>query len=78
MGSTTRRLSGTGAWELPWYSPIGDRYDLRLDVRGDLYQTDGNPQTFEENGSNVTGRVIPRATLNWAGHGSARCSAPRR
>ena len=65
QGLATRRLSTTGAWELPWYSPIGDRYDLRLDVRGDLYQTDGDPQTFENNGSNVTGRVIPRATLNW-------------
>jgi LPS-assembly protein len=65
QGLATRRLSATGAWQLPWYSPIGDRYELRLDARGDLYQTDGNPQTFEDNGSNVTGRVIPRATLNW-------------
>jgi LPS-assembly protein len=65
QGLATRRLSTTGAWQLPWYSPIGDRYDLRLDVRGDLYQTDGDPQTFEDNGSNATGRVIPRATLNW-------------
>jgi LPS-assembly protein len=64
-GLDTRRLSTTGAWQLPWYSPIGDRYELRLDVSGDLYQTDGDPQTYEENGSNVTGRVIPRATLHW-------------
>ena len=65
-GLDTRRLSGTGAWQLPWYSPIGDRYELRLDVRGDFYQTNGDPQTFEENGANVIGRVIPRATLHWS------------
>ena len=64
-GLDTRRLSATGGWELPWYSPIGDRYELRLGVRGDLYQTDGDPQTFEENGTKVTARVIPRATLHW-------------
>jgi LPS-assembly protein len=64
-GLDTRRLSGGGAWQVPWYSPIGDRYELRLDVRGDLYQTSGDPETFEENGSNATGRVVPRATLHW-------------
>jgi LPS-assembly protein len=64
-GLDTRRLSSTGAWILPWQSRIGDRYELQLDVRGDLYQTDGDPQTFEDNGSNATGRVIPRATLHW-------------
>jgi LPS-assembly protein len=64
-GLDTRRLSSTGAWMLPWQSPIGDRYELRLDVRGDLYQTDGDPETFEDNGSNATGRVLPRATLHW-------------
>jgi LPS-assembly protein len=64
-GLDTRRVSSTGAWILPWQSGIGDRYELRLDVRGDLYQTDGDPETFEDNGSDTTGRVIPRATLHW-------------
>jgi LPS-assembly protein len=64
-GLDTRRVSGTGAWTLPWQSPIGDRYELRLDLRGDFYQTDGDPQTFEDNGSDTIGRVIPRATLHW-------------
>ena len=64
-GLDTRRLSSTGAWMLPWYSPIGDRYELRLDVRGDFYQTDGNPTTFEDNGTDTEARVIPRATLHW-------------
>ena len=64
-GLDTRRVSSTGAWILPWQSLIGDRYELRLDVRGDFYQTEGDPETFEDNGSNTAGRVIPRATLHW-------------
>jgi LPS-assembly protein len=64
-GLDTRRLSATGGWQVPWYSPIGDRYELELSMRGDFYQTNGDPQTFEDDGSNTTGRVIPRATLQW-------------
>lgn len=65
-GLDTRRVSATGGWHLPWYSPIGDRYELRLDLRGDFYQTDGDPQTFEEDGTGTEGRLIPRATLHWS------------
>jgi LPS-assembly protein len=65
-GLDTRRLSATGGWQLPWYSPIGDRYELQLSLRGDFYQTDGDPQTFEENGSGMQARAIPRATVNWS------------
>jgi LPS-assembly protein len=65
-GLDTRRVSTTGGWQLPWYGRIGDRYDLQLSMRGDFYQTDGDPQTFEENGSGTEGRVIPRATLHWS------------
>jgi LPS-assembly protein len=65
-GLDTRRLSATGGWQLPWYSPIGDRYELRLSMRSDFYQTDGDPETFEENGTGTEARVIPRATLHWS------------
>ena len=65
-GLDTRRLSATGGWQLPWYSPIGDRYELQLSLRGDFYQTDGDPQTFEENGSGIQARAIPRATVHWS------------
>jgi LPS-assembly protein len=65
-GLDTRRLSATGGWQLPWYSPIGDRYELQLSLRGDFYQTDGDPQTFEENGSGMQARAIPRATVHWS------------
>jgi LPS-assembly protein len=65
-GLDTRRVSATGGWQLPWYSPIGDRYELDLSMRGDFYQTDGDPESFEDNGSGTQGRAIPRATLHWS------------
>jgi LPS-assembly protein len=65
-GLDTRRLSATGGWQLPWYSPIGERYELQLSMRGDFYQTNGDPESFEDNGSSVDGRAIPRATLHWS------------
>jgi LPS-assembly protein len=65
-GLDTRRMSATGGWQLPWYSPIGDRYELQLSMRGDFYQTDGDPETFEDNGSGTAARAIPRATLHWS------------
>jgi len=65
-GLDTRRFSATGGWELPWDGPIGDRWRLRLSLRGDLYQTDGDPETLGEDGSNVESRVVPRATLDWS------------
>ena len=52
-------------------------------LRGDFYQTDGDPQTFEENGSNVTGRAIRarHCTWSWPWIGEvfgavSRCSSP--
>jgi LPS-assembly protein len=65
-GLDTRRLSAAGGWQLPWYSPIGDRYELQLSLRSEFYQTDGDPETFEENGSATQARAIPRATLHWS------------
>ncbi len=66
-GLDTRRVSTTAGWELPYVGALGDQYQLRLDVRGDAYQTDGDPETFDDNGgSNVTGRVVPRVTADWS------------
>jgi LPS-assembly protein len=65
-GLDTRRFSVGGGWELPWLGELGDQYKLRLSLRGDAYQTDGNPQTFGSNGGeNFTGRVLPRMTVDW-------------
>jgi LPS-assembly protein len=65
-GLDTRRVSATGGWELPWASQLGDQYRLTLSLRGDAYNTNGNPQTFgSSGGTSTTGRVIPRLTLDW-------------
>ena len=65
-GLDTRRLSAAGAWRLPWQGPIGDRYEVRLGMRGDLYQTDGDPLTFGDDGQNVETRLSPEARLEWS------------
>jgi LPS-assembly protein len=66
-GLDTRRLSTTGGWELPWASPLGDQYRLKLSLQGDGYWTDGDPETLGSNGgNNTTGRVLPRLTADWS------------
>ncbi len=66
-GLDTRRLSTTGGWEVPWSSDLGDQYRLALSLQGDAYYTDGNPETFDsDGGTNVTGHVLPRMTLDWS------------
>ncbi len=66
-GLDTRRLSTTGGWEVPWMSELGDQYRLRLSLRGDAYDTDGDPETFgSAGGDNTTGRVLPRLTTDWS------------
>lgn len=66
-GLDTRRVSTGVSWELPKQGPIGDLYRLTLSARGDVYQTDGNTETFgSDGGNNAVGRFIPRATLDWS------------
>ncbi len=66
-GLDTRRLSTAAGWERPWVGSIGDLYSLRLNLRGDAYLTNGNPQNFgSEGGYNTEGRALPRATLDWS------------
>jgi LPS-assembly protein len=66
-GLDTRRLSTEVSWELPKQGPIGDLYRLTLSGRGDFYNTDGDPETFsDDGGTNDVGRFVPRATLDWS------------
>ncbi|MEK0082445.1 LPS-assembly protein LptD [Benzoatithermus flavus] len=66
-GLDTRRLSTRFGWTVPHVGAIGDVYRLDLSLRGDAYNTDGDPQTLEAGGgTNSTGRVLPRATLDWS------------
>ena len=43
-GLDTRRLSNRVGWTLPYVGPIGDVYTLDVSMRGDIYNTDGDPQ----------------------------------
>jgi len=65
-GLDTRRLSTTGGWELPWVGGLGDQYRLRLSLRGDYYDLDGDPDTLGNGDRIKEGRLIPRATLDWS------------
>ena len=65
-GLDTRRFSATGGWELPWVGRLGDQYRLRLSVRGDYYDLDGDPDTFGNGDRATEARFIPRATLDWS------------
>ena len=43
-------MSNSVGWTLPYLGPIGDVYRLDVSLRGDVYSTEGNPQTFSSEG----------------------------
>jgi LPS-assembly protein len=65
QGTSTRRLSTGGDWRLPIDGAIGDRYDVRLALRADGYQSDGLPAANAATQSATTGRVFPQLALTW-------------
>lgn len=65
-GLDTRRLSSEIGWHLPGIGRFGDVWSLRLSTRGDVYNTDGDPQTGSgDGGVNTAGRLVPTANLDW-------------
>ena len=65
-GLDTRRASVEGGWSLPFQGPIGDVWEVATSLRGDLYLTEGDPQTFSSTGgTGQSGRLVPRLTVNW-------------
>ena len=67
QGLDTRRISNSIGWTLPYVGAIGDVYSLNLSLRGDVYNTEGDPRTFSSEGGNeTTGRVLPRLTADWS------------
>lgn len=66
-GLDTRRLSNRIGWTLPYVGTIGDVYSLDVSLRGDVYNTDGDPSTFSSDGGTSTrGRVLPRIAGTWS------------
>ena len=66
-GTDSRRLSLSSGWRLPFTSPLGDVYTISLTVRGDGYLIDEHLRDAagSESFSGLTGRVHPRAALDW-------------
>jgi LPS-assembly protein len=65
-GLDTRRFSTQLGWQLPHIGPMGDVWSLRLALRGDIYNTAGDPVTRGPDGDDdTTGRLVPTANLNW-------------
>ena len=65
-GTDTRRLTVDAGWQVPYIGPMGDVYRFSTSLRGDLYHIDdfkraGGKGSF----SGFTGRIIPRASLEW-------------
>ena len=66
-GLDTRRISNRIGWTLPYVGAIGDVYRLDVSLRGDVYNTEGDPRTFTSTGGNsTTGRILPRITADWS------------
>ena len=67
-GRNSFRLAMQPNWTLPYTSPIGDVYELKLTTDADLYVTDRNGATnagHKEKFEGVTGRIFPQASLKW-------------
>lgn len=71
-GRQSRRVSLTGAWELPYTSPLGDVYKLRASLQTDGYWvadfnneqgSEVNPTTNKQDF--ITGRIFPQLSLLW-------------
>jgi LPS-assembly protein len=59
-GLDTRRASTRAAWQLPLVGSIGDLYRVEASLRGDLYQTEGDPEDFSSSGGrDAKGRLLP-------------------
>jgi LPS-assembly protein len=66
-GLDTRRASTRAAWQLPLVGSIGDLYRVEASLRGDVYQTEGDPEDFSSaGGRDANGRLLPRLTTDWA------------
>lgn len=67
QGRDVHRLSSEVGWEVPQLGSHGDLRRLRLSLRGDLYNVQGDPEDSTVGGGTETsGRVLPRATIDWS------------
>lgn len=65
-GPESRRASLITGVHLPYTSPLGDVYDFRASLQTDLYDVDGVATASSSAlASGLTGRVMPRLSLEW-------------
>ena len=69
-GVDSRRLSMRGAWQVPWASPIGDRYTFTASLRGDSYWASDVPVDPALGDASptrdpTTARLFPQVSVNW-------------
>ncbi len=64
-GTDSRRLSGTGAWRLPFIDPIGGLFEFEASLQADIYSVSSVAQTDGDEFSGVTGRIFPQVSLGW-------------
>ncbi|MFI4987477.1 MAG: LPS-assembly protein LptD [Alphaproteobacteria bacterium] len=66
-GVYTRRMSQRTYWEIPYTSPLGDKYSLDASVQADGYITNSNldPATPAPVAQKTVGRVLPQVKLDW-------------
>ena len=65
-GLDTRRFSTEVGWQLPQIGTLGDVRSLRLALRGDIYNTTGDPRTRgAAGGSNTEARLVPSLSADW-------------
>ena len=67
QGVSTRRVSTTGGWKIPYITPGGQIFEANGTLRGDIYDVTDQPlnSAASKTFSGTTGRVIPQIDLNW-------------
>lgn len=75
-GADSARVSATAGWELPFSTPLGDRYRLRASLRADGYRISASaeppnpapPDPLDAPGpadAGFVGRALPQLALGW-------------
>jgi len=65
-GVDVQRLSAQGGWQLPLRGGFGDVLTFRASIQADLYHVEEQPISGRaDNFDGFTGRVFPRASLDW-------------
>ncbi|MGF1562508.1 MAG: LPS-assembly protein LptD [Geminicoccaceae bacterium] len=65
-GRDTRRLVVAGGIDLPMRGGLGDLIDVRAELRGDVYNFNGDAQDIATSGEeNFEARLVPRLSAQW-------------